>query len=95
MKRSLAKAVYRISCRLAQIKTPQRIYSVDFSEGVHEFTSTYAGIRWLPCSRSFDLMEWAMRLDPDHFDHWALDHSTCNPVPCNECGSPFCPDSGE
>lgn len=82
-RRRLAKALFRGSGWLGRIKTPQRVYkwNSDRDAGFE-----YAGRVWLGCRLHVRMLEKSMKLDPHCWDHWALVHDDCDPVPCVACG---------
>jgi hypothetical protein len=98
-----AKAAYWLAGQLSRVKTYQRFYEFEgFLENENE-DGTYvlpeprdAGRRWFQCQWSTNLMLWSSHHDPDHWDHWALDHTTCEHenreiVRCESCGGWVCP----
>lgn len=91
--RRRAKLLYRLSGLLSHVKTPQRVFTVetvdDRPDGAYA-GMTPAGRRWLPCRPANRLFARAMRLDWDHFEHWAADHSRCHALRCPECGGLRC-----
>lgn len=91
IKRILAKILHYVAGLLSRIKTYQRFYTLDsFDPPVF----TLAGRHWSSCGLSTRLMGGAMRLDWDHWDHWACVHDQCNPSPCATCGGLKCADEG-
>jgi len=90
--RRLAKAVYWAAGHLSRIKTYRRMYEVvSFTPVV----TKPVGRRWLSCELSMTLLKLSMRLDWDHWDHWALDHTGHPTVLCPGCGAPMCPDDDD
>jgi len=93
----MAKVVFCLAGWLTLVKTYQRTYewmgvpSTDDDDNViwenKEFE--YNGRVWLPCHLSIVLLERAERIDPVHFDHWALKHipgDVCAGGLCQTCG---------
>jgi len=90
-RRRLAKILYTISGWLTKIKTPQRVYKITFNDASSGFTKTRVERRrWMPWPFAMKVLGWSMKLDWDHFDHWACVHEHCNPSPCAECGGLTC-----
>jgi len=85
-RRMTAKAVYHLGGLLGKVKTRRRVYSWD-PDRMDEFLP--AGRRWLPCRLSIWLMQLSMHLDPEHWDHWALEHGRREGIPC-KCGGYDC-----
>ena len=85
--RTLAKGVFRAACGLSHVKTPQKVRRVVSRE---PFVTVPAGRQWHPCRLSFKLLELSIMLDWRHWDHWARQHTGCNPMPCHECGGWIC-----
>lgn len=81
----IAKALYKISGHLLRIKTYQRLWR--WNSVTHE---TEAVWRWSACSFSTTMLKWSMKVDRDHWDHWALVHTQCDPTPCTTCGGCKC-----
>jgi hypothetical protein len=89
-----ARAVYWVGGLLTKIKTYQQTYSYEFDEDAGYARFPEAGRRWTPIGFAFTVLDWSERLDPRHWEHWALDHSDCElevgPVgsgsPCSQCG---------
>jgi hypothetical protein len=96
-RRPLAKAAYRLGGHAAKIKRPMRIYALDLdnmpSDEEGAFNATFAGWRWMSINTCWRLMELSERLDPQHWEHWALVHNEdccVLPAPCPECGGTTC-----
>jgi hypothetical protein len=86
-KRSAAQALYWASGKVAKIKTRQTYYKlVSFDP----FTTEVAGRHWVSCRLSMKMMKWSMKLDWEHWDHWACIHEHCDPAPCAVCGGWVC-----
>jgi hypothetical protein len=83
----LAKRLYAIGGKLSRIKYPTRTYTLEWKDGEPDWTSQYAGRAWLPIHLSTKCLEWSLDLDPEHWDHWALVHESCENRPCP---SPCC-----
>lgn len=84
----LAKTIYWIAGTLARIKTPQRTYRITSFEPL---TTEYAGRRWGAWSWSMKLLKLSARVDPDHWAHWALQHTDkCSGGLCGACGGTLC-----
>ncbi|HEY9418073.1 MAG TPA: hypothetical protein VIQ30_25215 [Pseudonocardia sp.] len=93
MKRALAKTSYKAAGWLSKVKTPTRTYAL---VSVDPFVTEPSGRMWLSCPPSMWLLKQSMRLDLEHWDHWALVHDSCDPVPCAVCGGCGCePDTEE
>ena len=91
MSTRMAKLVYRISGKLSRIKTPRRTYTLNYDEVTDTFSSYRNPKRdWLPCQISFKLLSKSMSMDPDHWDHWALVHDTCEGTVCDDCKGIVC-----
>lgn len=74
----LAKAVYSISGRLSKIKVPRRTYMLTDGGEVKS-----AERRKLPIRTASRLLRLSAKLDRYHWEHWALDHSSCEDArPC-------------
>lgn len=89
VKRALAKTTYKLGGWLSKVKTPTRTYAL---VSIDPFVTEPAGRRWSACGPSMWLLKKSMRLDWEHWDHWALVHDKCNPVPCLDCGGCSCDD---
>jgi len=85
-----AQLLHRVAGWLHSVKTLQRTYELG-RDGDDLFT--FAGWRWLPCVTSTRLMERAMQMDWDHWDHWALVHDDCRTEQCPACGGCVCLDA--
>jgi hypothetical protein len=77
-----AMFAYWLSGQLRWFKWPQRSYMFSVAgrdeNGFPEFSEPQRGpLRWMPHPWATDLMVWAMAHDPEHSDHWALDHRRC------------------
>ncbi len=90
MRRALSKAIFWLSGRLAYVKTPQRFYTLPKGDRTFELNFEYAGWHWCSCGLSGRLMELSERIDPEHWDHWALVHEDCDADYCAECGGKSC-----
>lgn len=93
----LGKVLYCLSGWLMPIKTYQRTYEwmgpnldAENEDAIWENKEfEYAGRVWMPCHLAFVVLEWSSRVDPDHFDHWALEH-----IPGDICQGHECPTCG-
>lgn len=85
----LAKAVMWCAGVLSYIKTPHRVHRLVSTD---PFETEPAGLRWLSCELSMSLHKLSARIDPWHWDHWALVHDDCSPRPCPDCGGGVCRD---
>lgn len=83
----IAKAVLWCASQLSRMKTWQRTY-----EWVADRPVTFrpAGRIWSSCVASHRLMELSARIDPRHWEHWALVHDECQASPCHACGGCRC-----
>lgn len=86
-KRASAKALFRVAGLLSRIKTPRRTYTL---VSTHPFVTEPSERRWLPCETSVRLIKLSMRLDWEHWDHWACVHDDCHGLPCPDCGGVNC-----
>lgn len=93
----LAKAVYWLAGQLSRIRTPSHLYELRGSpnelgeyEDMDDMFIRRPGWVWSSWSGALKLIFVANRLDWVHFDHWALDHSRCEPTPCEKCGGFEC-----
>lgn len=83
----LARAIYRLGKLLTRVKTPRRVYKWNIGAESLDDRFTPAGRRWLPCKTSVNLVVLSSKLDADHWDHWAFDHSKCvDGIICDVCG---------
>lgn len=88
--RQRAKFWFRISGWLSHIKTPQRYLRLD-SNGVVLQERWEHGLpghlhwAWGSCELGLKILGWSIRLDPYHWDHWALEYGP-NVTDCPECG---------
>lgn len=84
-----AMLVYWAAGVLSRVRTWQRVYEV----ATHEpLTVRRLPRRWASCATSTRLLVLSTRLDPTHWDHWALQHNDCEPRPCTVCGGHICED---
>lgn len=86
-----AKTAFFLGGVLSHVNTRQRTYLMNW-DGPHanpEFTRD--GWRWQSCSASMSLLKLSERIDPGHWDHWAINHEDCPSVPCPRCGGQLCP----
>lgn len=93
----LAKCVYTTSSFLGLIKTPRQTYEMSnevawMSGETDACEFSKAGWHWLPCQTSLKLLQWSMRLDEAHWDHWALVHQNCRGIYCIGCKGRVCGD---
>lgn len=86
--RTLAKIVYRIGGLIRLIRTPQKVYQLEFDGGLYD--RIYVGRRWLPSRLSMKMLILSTRLDTEHWDHWALVHDQCGGEYCLECHGRVC-----
>jgi hypothetical protein len=90
-RRSVAKALYVVGGYLSRVRTPRRTRRlVGYDQENHRLITEPGAWRWSPCRTSMRMLKLSMRLDWDHWDHWALQHRECNPEPCRECGGCKC-----
>ena len=92
----LAKAAYWLAGELSRIKPYQRTYAWENpdewltavpDEELPEMKLVKAGRIWLPCNLSLRMLVLSEKLDVEHWDHWALEHSLCEDgLPCHDCG---------
>lgn len=87
-RRAIARKIFRCAGWLSYVKTWQRTYDV-LSENPYKFRRV--GRTWLSCTASIKLLELSERLDPHHWEHWALVHDECHPISCLDCGGQRCP----
>lgn len=84
----LAKAVYKLGGLIHGIQRPTRLYKWD----VETETFTKTNYRWLGLGTGLTLsLSWAQKLDREHYDHWAYQHTEECGDPCDTCGGRFCP----
>lgn len=89
MRTLIAKAVFKASGMLGKIRYPQTVYTRDRSAGV----STPAGKQKLPHPWTYKLLFLSGRIDPEHWEHWALNHDDDpNAYPCDGCHGRIAPD---
>lgn len=93
----VAKGLYKLSGLLTGIKTYANFYSIDMEvtadpEGMKdwELHTTYVGRRWGSWQFAYTVLNWSLKLDWEHWDHWALIHETCGWTPCTECKGRIC-----
>lgn len=87
-RRRIAKRLYWLSGWASKVQTPRQTYRITGSD----FETEPAGRRWMPCRFSMWLLKQSMRWDPSHWDHWALQHTHCEPTYCVACGGCYCDD---
>jgi hypothetical protein len=87
-----AKTVFILGGLLSRVQTYQRVYAMNWDGPKTKPEFTPAGRRWLSCSASMKLMHLSERIDPGHWEHWALSHEDCPAIPCPRCGGQLCPD---
>lgn len=88
MKRRLAKSLFWLGGQLSRIKTPRRTYQV---VSYDPFKTERSEFRWLSTRWSTKCYTASMRLDWEHWDHWALVHSHCGADElCPVCGGLVC-----
>lgn len=95
---TVAKVAYWLAGELRRVKTYQRFYEFKTfpPEGDKLPELEHVGRHWFRCQWSVNLLLWSMHHDPEHWDHWALQHDECEhrgrtPVPCPECEGTICP----
>lgn len=79
--------------KLSRVRTYQRTFKMSGT-----FDMVPAERRWAPCRMSYTIgVRWPMRIDPVHWDHWALSHGpACGDTwPCRDCGGTVCPRESE
>lgn len=86
----LAKAVFWLAGWASKVRTPRTTYRVvSFDPFVTERSKNRT---WLPSQTSVRLLRLSWRIDPQHWDHWALNHSDCtNTTTCPDCRGHICP----
>lgn len=84
MRTRLAKTVYWLSGQCSRIRTWQRYYEMPVGAPLDDLRP--AGRHWTSTSLTWKLLALSTRLDPQHFDHWALVHDHCATLPCRDCG---------
>lgn len=91
-RRRLARAAYRVGGWLVHVKTYQREYKLAPPTGPdQDLVFIPVGRSWQSIGWAWDLLEQSERLDPEHWEHWAVDHSA-PPVDGTVC--PRCPVCG-
>lgn len=70
LNRRIAKLLYGLSGHAMRIKTPQRTFEW---KGPDRDGFTFAGWHRLPSVTGVRLLELSESMDPEHWDHWALD----------------------
>jgi hypothetical protein len=93
--RPMAKAAYWCGGELTHVKTYSRFYTMKWEDKDGKPTFEKAGRHWSPCSLSMKFLNLSMQLDWDHWDHWACQHVSCNPQPCEVCGGKVCDEESE
>jgi len=83
---AIARAVFRCAGWLSCVKTWQRTY--ELADNPRGFRCV--GRRWLSCAASIRLLGLSERIDPRHWEHWALVHDDCESVSCPDCGGRQC-----
>lgn len=75
-RRELARAVFRLSMLVSRIQYPSRTFVIkDMPEGSDGIEFEPSGHRsWAPIRLTWRLFELSQRLDPYHWEHWALVH---------------------
>lgn len=86
----IAQKIYWVSGKLSKIKTPRRTYRVvsidpEAKNPDDIMVTEPAEVRWMSCHTSMRLLELSAKIDPHHWDHWALVHDRCGPTPCAQC----------
>jgi len=81
----IAKIAYWISGKLSRIQTARPVYRLDEITEDGKIRSSPAGKRKMPCRLSMKMLGLSMRLDREHWDHWALKHDECNGSRCGKC----------
>lgn len=93
VRRWLARALFYAGGYITRIKVPARTYHLEWDDVDDEPIFTPLERRWMPNSWGLDLAMYAERLDPQHWEHWALVHSEVdctNFRRCQECGGAVC-----
>jgi hypothetical protein len=91
-----AKVVFVLGGLLSRVKTYQRVYSMNWEDPEDRPEFTPAGRRWISSRLSMQLLHLSEKIDPGHWEHWALDHEDCpSDVRCSRCGGQLCPDDEE
>lgn len=72
----IAKITYWLAGKLSRIETERPVYTTEGEP---------AGTRRMPCRLSMKMLGWSMRLDREHWDHWALQHKECDGRRCKKC----------
>ena len=88
IRRWLARCAYWTAGLLTHVKTPQRSWLVVSTDPFRVEKSPEQ--HWSSCRLSIKVLKWSMRLDPDCWEHWALVHERCNPIPCPVCDGGIC-----
>ncbi len=91
--RRVAKFCFWLSGKTMFVKLPQKTYqliSEASDENPHDFRSEYIGRRWSTWWVSRRLLRASIHWDPHRWDHRALQHTDCNPVPCAMCNGCVC-----
>lgn len=92
-RRRAAKWLYKLSGHAAKIKTRTRTYRLTYiNSETGEMRTQPSGHAWVPNPFSMWLLKQSWRLDWDHWDHWALVHDKCEPIPCAVCNGCLCAD---
>lgn len=88
----LGKLLYRVAGWLTKIKVPKRSYELVNAGKIMDEPPQFVALErtWQPISLSWKFLTWSERVNPQHWDHWALDHSDCNVGKCSECGGDIC-----
>ena len=101
----LAKFAYWLAGELSRVKTyrqtytwknPEAMFTAEPGEELPEIETVKAGRLWLPCALSMKMLVLSEKLDVEHWDHWALEHSLCEEgLPCRDCGGHIDPPYAE
>lgn len=93
---ALAKTVYWLSGQASKIKYYGHTYRLANerewldAEGDMEMMFVKDGRRWCSIRLTWKLLDLAVKLDHNHFDHWALNHIECAERICMDCGGMIC-----
>lgn len=86
-KTRVAQRIFWLSGVTSKVKTPQHLWEI---VSVEPWETRKLPRRWTSCRFSGWLLRRSLRLDPYHWDHWALQHTDCQPHPCAVCGGMVC-----
>ena len=84
----LSKAVFKLGGLIYKIKRPVRTYR--WNPETCKLDKANYRWQWLGLHTGLLMsVDWARRLDKEHFEHWAYVHNDCGPV-CEKCGGQYC-----